>query len=86
MRVRPVHAPPRNICPAAPRLLRLQLLYLQLAAAGVQSRDADHAASHLGKAVGIATLLKGAAYHASRRRSYLPIDLCAQHRVSQVGC
>lgn len=60
-----------------------QLLYLQLAAAGCSSKDADHAASHLGKAVGICTLLKGTAVHAAQRRSYLPIDLCAEHKVSQ---
>lgn len=65
-------------------LFALQLLYLQLGAAGLASREADHAASHLGKAVGIATLLKGTAYHARMRRSYLPLDLCAEHGVSQV--
>jgi NADH dehydrogenase [ubiquinone] 1 alpha subcomplex assembly factor 6 len=62
-----------------------QLLYLQLAAAGVASKEADHAASHLGKAVGISTLLRGTAFHASNRRSYLPLDLCAEHGVSQAG-
>ena len=62
-----------------------QLLYLQLAAAGVASKEADHAASHLGKAVGITTLLKGTAFHASSRRSYLPLDWCADQRVSQVS-
>lgn len=71
--------------PCVPLCL-LQLLYLQLASAGVQSREADHAASHLGKAVGIATLLKGTKYHGERRRSYLPVDLCAKHGVSQVRC
>eukprot|EP00200_Dunaliella_tertiolecta_P012209 CAMPEP_0202371806 /NCGR_PEP_ID=MMETSP1127-20130417/3143_1 /ASSEMBLY_ACC=CAM_ASM_000462 /TAXON_ID=3047 /ORGANISM="Dunaliella tertiolecta, Strain CCMP1320" /LENGTH=360 /DNA_ID=CAMNT_0048968171 /DNA_START=84 /DNA_END=1166 /DNA_ORIENTATION=+ len=60
-----------------------QLLYLQLASANIQSREADHAASHLGKAVGIATLLKGTKYHGERRRSYLPVELCAKHGVSQ---
>ncbi|KAG1668088.1 hypothetical protein FOA52_010498 [Chlamydomonas sp. UWO 241] len=60
-----------------------QLMYLQLAAAGIASRDADHAASHLGKAVGLATLLKGTPFHAARRRSYLPLDLCSEHGVSQ---
>jgi NADH dehydrogenase [ubiquinone] 1 alpha subcomplex assembly factor 6 len=51
--------------------------------AGVGSREADHAASHLGKAVGIALLLRGTPFQASRRRSYLPLELCAQHGVSQ---
>eukprot|EP00798_Chlamydomonas_sp_ICE-L_P014327 gene14327-20313_t len=60
-----------------------QLLYLQLGAAQVSSREADHAASHLGKAVGIITLLKGTAFHAASRRSYMPIELCAKHGVSQ---
>ncbi|KAL6764010.1 terpenoid synthase [Haematococcus lacustris] len=60
-----------------------QLLYLQLAAVGVQSREADHAASHLGKAVGIATLLRGLPYHAARRRSYVPMDLAVKYGVSQ---
>eukprot|EP00967_Tisochrysis_lutea_P035605 scaffold42697_cov17-Tisochrysis_lutea.AAC.1 len=60
-----------------------ELLYLQLASANIQSREADHAASHLGKAVGIATLLKGTKYHGERRRSYLPVELCAKHGVSQ---
>lgn len=32
----------------------------------------DHAASHLGKAVGIANLLRGTAYHAARCLMSLP--------------
>ena len=80
--------PPSNILqPSLTSFLPLfpQLLYLQLAAAGVASKEADHAASHLGKAVGITTLLKGTAFHASSRRSYLPLDWCADQRVSQVS-
>lgn len=57
---------------------------VQLAAAGIKHRDADHAASHLGRAVGITTLLRGMPVHAAARRSYLPVDLCAEARVSQV--
>ena len=34
--------------------------------AGVDSQHYDHAASHLGKAVGIANLLRGTAYHTAR--------------------
>ncbi|KAG2483804.1 hypothetical protein HYH03_017327 [Edaphochlamys debaryana] len=60
-----------------------QLMYLQLAAAGIKSSDADHAASHLGRAAGICALLRGTAAHAARRRSYLPVELCAEARVSQ---
>ena len=37
--------------------------------AGVDSQEFDHAASHLGKAVGIANLLRGTAYHAARSAS-----------------
>lgn len=51
--------------------------------AGVVSRDADHAASHLGKAIGVALLLRGTPYQASKRRSYLPLELCSQHKISQ---
>ncbi|GLC50968.1 hypothetical protein PLESTB_000451900 [Pleodorina starrii] len=60
-----------------------QLMYLQLAAAGIKHRDADHAASHLGRSVGLTTLLRGTAAHASARRCYLPVDLCTEARVSQ---
>lgn len=63
----------------------MQLLYLQLGAVGAGSRESDHVASHLGKAVGITTLLQGTPFHAAHRRSYLPIDLCVQHHVSQAS-
>ncbi len=79
-RGRPTPAPPTSPPSPAPGA---QVLHLQLAAAGVKDSSADHAASHLGKAVGIATVLKGSAHHASQRRSYLPLDLCAAHGVSQ---
>lgn len=51
--------------------------------AGVGSREADHAASHLGKAIAMALLLRGTPYQASKRCSYLPLELCSQHKVSQ---
>jgi NADH dehydrogenase [ubiquinone] 1 alpha subcomplex assembly factor 6 len=59
-----------------------QLLYLQLEAAGLGGAAAEHASSHLGKAVGLAALLRGTAHHAARQRTYLPADLCARHGVS----
>lgn len=37
---------------------------------------ADHAASHIGKAQGIVTCLRATPYHSSRRKVYLPMDLC----------
>lgn len=58
-----------------------QLLYLQLEAANIKNADADHAASHLGKAVGIASLLRGMKHFLSRKMNYLPVDLCAKHGV-----
>ena len=49
----------------------------------MKDSELDHAASHLGKAVGITTLLRGTVYHAQRRRVYLPADLLAQEGVSE---
>ncbi|GBF92775.1 hypothetical protein Rsub_05394 [Raphidocelis subcapitata] len=60
-----------------------QLLYLTLAAGGIASRDADHAASHLGKAAGISLALRGTPFQAARRRALLPLEVCARHKVSQ---
>ncbi|GJP86986.1 hypothetical protein CLOP_g16960 [Closterium sp. NIES-67] len=42
------------------------LLYLSMQAAGIHSVQADHAASHIGKAEGMALLLRGASYHAAQ--------------------
>ena len=39
---------------------------VQMAAAGLQDSAADHACSHLGKAVAIATILRGTGHHARR--------------------
>ena len=39
---------------------------LQLEAAGLQGREPDAAALQLGKAIGMAALLRGTSYHASR--------------------
>ena len=55
------------------------VLYLQLDLAGVRDTNADHAASHLGKALGIVNVLRGTAHHAKQRRCYLPLDVCAKH-------
>ena len=46
--------------------------------ADVRSIHADHAASHLGKAVGIITLIRAVPFHANRGHVYLPIDLMMQ--------
>lgn len=44
--------------------------------AGVKNVHADHAASHIGKAQGIVTCLRATPYHSSRRKVYLPMDIC----------
>jgi len=36
---------------------------------------ADHAASHIGKAQGLATLIRAVPYHARKDNVYLPTDL-----------
>ncbi|GAB1288304.1 NADH dehydrogenase (ubiquinone) complex I, assembly factor 6 [Apodemus speciosus] len=59
------------------------LLYLTLEVLGVKDLHADHAASHIGKAQGIVTCLRATPYHSSRRQVLLPMDVCAQHGVSQ---
>ncbi|XP_076470134.1 NADH dehydrogenase (ubiquinone) complex I, assembly factor 6-like [Babylonia areolata] len=59
------------------------LHYLMLECLGVKNIHADHAASHLGKAQGLTTLLRALPYHAQRRRVYLPLELIVKHKVSQ---
>lgn len=44
--------------------------------AGLKDVHADHAASHIGKAQGIVTCLRAIPYHSSRRKVYLPMDIC----------
>ncbi|XP_032324199.1 NADH dehydrogenase (ubiquinone) complex I, assembly factor 6 isoform X1 [Camelus ferus] len=59
------------------------LLYLTLEILGIKDLHADHAASHIGKAQGIVTCLRATPYHGSRRRVFLPMDVCVLHGVSQ---
>ncbi|XP_036292444.1 NADH dehydrogenase (ubiquinone) complex I, assembly factor 6 isoform X1 [Pipistrellus kuhlii] len=59
------------------------LLYLTLEILGIRDLHADHAASHIGKAQGIVTCLRATPYHSSRRRVFLPMDICMLHGVSQ---
>jgi NADH dehydrogenase [ubiquinone] 1 alpha subcomplex assembly factor 6 len=49
---------------------------------GIRNTDCDHAASHLGKAIGLAALLRGTVAHAKQRRCYLPRESCAREGVS----
>ncbi|XP_023373582.1 NADH dehydrogenase (ubiquinone) complex I, assembly factor 6 isoform X3 [Otolemur garnettii] len=59
------------------------LLYLILEILGIKDLHADHAASHIGKAQGIVTCLRATPYHGSRRKVFLPMDICMLHGVSQ---
>ncbi|XP_030072721.1 NADH dehydrogenase (ubiquinone) complex I, assembly factor 6 isoform X2 [Microcaecilia unicolor] len=59
------------------------LFYLVLETLGVKDIHADHAASHIGKAQGIVTCLRAVPYHSSRRKVFLPMDICMLHGVSQ---
>ncbi|XP_051920500.1 NADH dehydrogenase (ubiquinone) complex I, assembly factor 6 isoform X2 [Hippocampus zosterae] len=59
------------------------LLFLLLESLGVKDVHADHAASHVGKAHGIVTCLRATPHHSSRRKVYLPMDICMLHRASQ---
>lgn len=42
---------------------------------GVENVHADHAASHLGKAEGLARLVRGVPHNAARRNVLLPRDI-----------
>ena len=44
-------------------------------ATGIKNIHADHAASHIGKALGLTTVLRAIPFHAQRRRVYLPLDI-----------
>uniref|UniRef100_A0A7N6BS72 NADH dehydrogenase (ubiquinone) complex I, assembly factor 6 n=1 Tax=Anabas testudineus TaxID=64144 RepID=A0A7N6BS72_ANATE len=59
------------------------LIYLLLECLGLKDVHADHAASHIGKAQGIITCLRASPYHSSRRKVYLPMDVCMLHGASQ---
>lgn len=59
------------------------VLYLTLESLNIRTVDADHAASHIGRAQGIVTLLRAIPYNAKRQQVYVPIELLVQHKVSQ---
>lgn len=50
---------------------------------GCKSLDADHVGSHLGKAQGLATLLRSVPHNVALRSLPLPSDLLASNGVSQ---
>ena len=53
---------------------------------GARDVSADHAASHLGKAEGIATLLRAVPYHRAARRVTLPMDILMRVSVCVSVC
>ncbi|GAB2256000.1 hypothetical protein Droror1_Dr00009778 [Drosera rotundifolia] len=57
------------------------VLYMTLQAGGIRSTTADHAASHIGKAIGLLLLLKSLPFHASRGRqfAYMPSKVASKH-------
>src|SRR5882762_1722187 len=59
------------------------LHYLNLSVLGLSSDLFSHAASHLGVAQSLATLLRALPYHASKGRIVIPAEVTAKHGVSQ---
>ncbi|KAL4237487.1 NADH dehydrogenase (ubiquinone) complex I [Mactra antiquata] len=59
------------------------LSYLLLESAGIKDVNADHVASHIGRCHGLVTLLRATAYHASKNKVLIPIELLIKHNVSQ---
>ncbi|EDQ87377.1 uncharacterized protein MONBRDRAFT_33464 [Monosiga brevicollis MX1] len=55
------------------------LLYLTLEAMHIRNHTAEHIASHIGKAQGHVTLLRGLPFLAKRNLCRLPVELCAHH-------
>lgn len=48
---------------------------------GIRDMNADHAASHLGKATGLLTLIRAIPFQAKQRQLYIPVELCAKHSI-----
>ncbi|GAB5589625.1 hypothetical protein Unana1_04525 [Umbelopsis nana] len=59
------------------------LLYLQLESLKIRDVNADHIASHVGKVIGISTLLRALPFHASQKRLILPAEVTAKHNIVQ---
>ena len=74
----PAGAPPQHEHPHLP--CASQLLGLECAGV-VDNEQAELAAVHVGCALGLATLLRGTAYHASKGCTYIPADVASRHSV-----
>lgn len=59
------------------------VLYLTLECLSIRNVHADHAASHIGRAQGLATLLRAIPYQAQRNKVYIPLELLVKYKVSQ---
>ncbi|XP_022687616.1 NADH dehydrogenase (ubiquinone) complex I, assembly factor 6-like isoform X2 [Varroa jacobsoni] len=59
------------------------IYYLLLEAREIKRVDCDHTASHLGKAQGLANLIRSIPFNASKGRCQLPLNLLAKHSVTQ---
>ena len=60
-----------------------QLLSLQLESCGLKGDASEHAAmSHLGKAIGLATSLRGAEISLRNGKSYFPEDVCQKYKAT----
>lgn len=62
------------------------LMYLQLESVGVKSLEADHAVSHLAKAIGIATMLRAFPFHMQQSRIIIPAEITAKVRTYTLMC
>lgn len=71
----PARTPPPPPMPCASQLLGLEC------AGVVDNEQAELAAVHVGCALGLATLLRGTAYHASKGCTYIPADVASRHSV-----
>jgi len=49
----------------------------------VKNLEVDHAASHLGKAIGLTTFVRSIPHNAQKRRVLIPQELLVKHGVSQ---
>lgn len=58
------------------------LYYLLLEAKGITNMNADHAASHFGKAHGLITLIRSIPYNARKRVMILPQDILLKNNLS----
>ncbi|EGG16803.1 UPF0551 family protein [Cavenderia fasciculata] len=62
--------------------INTSLLMLTLESMGVKGNsDVEHAASHLGKAMGLVTLIRGTPYHIRTRKLYIPTSITNKYGI-----